>query len=201
MAAGHPAEGKKEKKKKKNGKVGSLFSFPRILAHSHFNARSEFFSYHFLYLSLPSSTPSTPFFHFLFCLVFVFVYFSIPAFIMSDEVYEGAIGIDLGMIDKQPTKSLKISSHRQRANTSVQARPTLALPTMRAPMLRSVCCSTFLVCVKVSWTWDWLDPVANEQGSYTTPSFVSFTEKERLIGEAAKNQAAMNPKNTIFDIK
>lgn len=43
--------------------------------------------------------------------------------------------------------------------------------------------------------------VANDQGSYTTPSFVSFTDKERLIGEAAKNQAAMNPKNTIFDIK
>ncbi|KAI4154816.1 MAG: hypothetical protein LQ340_001422 [Diploschistes diacapsis] len=43
--------------------------------------------------------------------------------------------------------------------------------------------------------------IANEQGSFTTPSFVSFTEQERLIGEAAKNQAAMNPANTIFDIK
>lgn len=43
--------------------------------------------------------------------------------------------------------------------------------------------------------------VANDQGSYTTPSFVSFTDKERLIGEAAKNQAAMNPRNTVFDIK
>lgn len=43
--------------------------------------------------------------------------------------------------------------------------------------------------------------VANEQGSYTTPSFVSFTDEERLIGESAKNQAAMNPANTIFDIK
>ncbi|KAI9890844.1 MAG: Heat shock protein ssb1 [Vezdaea aestivalis] len=43
--------------------------------------------------------------------------------------------------------------------------------------------------------------IANEQGSFTTPSFVSFTDKERLIGESAKNQAAMNPKNTIFDIK
>jgi molecular chaperone DnaK (HSP70) len=30
---------------------------------------------------------------------------------------------------------------------------------------------------------------------------VSFTDKERLIGESAKNQAAMNPRNTIFDIK
>lgn len=43
--------------------------------------------------------------------------------------------------------------------------------------------------------------VANEQGSFTTPSFVSFTDEERLIGESAKNQAAMNPANTIFDIK
>lgn len=43
--------------------------------------------------------------------------------------------------------------------------------------------------------------IANEQGSFTTPSFVSFTENERLIGEAAKNQAAMNPKNTVFDVK
>jgi molecular chaperone DnaK (HSP70) len=43
--------------------------------------------------------------------------------------------------------------------------------------------------------------VANEQGSFTTPSFVSFTSEERLIGEAAKNQAAMNPVNTVFDVK
>lgn len=43
--------------------------------------------------------------------------------------------------------------------------------------------------------------VANEQGNFTTPSFVSFTPEERLIGEAAKNQAAMNPENTVFDIK
>ena len=43
--------------------------------------------------------------------------------------------------------------------------------------------------------------IANDQGSYTTPSFVSFTDKERLIGESAKNQAAMNPANTVFDVK
>lgn len=43
--------------------------------------------------------------------------------------------------------------------------------------------------------------IANEQGSFTTPSYVSFNEKERLIGEAAKNQAAMNPVNTVFDVK
>ena len=43
--------------------------------------------------------------------------------------------------------------------------------------------------------------IANEQGSFTTPSFVSFTDSERLIGEAAKNNAAMNPRNTVFDAK
>ena len=34
-----------------------------------------------------------------------------------------------------------------------------------------------------------------------TPSYVAFTESERLIGDAAKNQAALNPRNTIFDAK
>lgn len=39
--------------------------------------------------------------------------------------------------------------------------------------------------------------IANDQGNRTTPSYVAFTESERLIGEAAKNQAAMNPNNTV----
>ena len=43
--------------------------------------------------------------------------------------------------------------------------------------------------------------IANDQGNRTTPSYVAFTESERLIGEAAKNQAALNPTNTIFDAK
>lgn len=43
--------------------------------------------------------------------------------------------------------------------------------------------------------------IANDQGNRTTPSYVAFTETERLIGEAAKNQAAMNPTNTVFDAK
>jgi len=43
--------------------------------------------------------------------------------------------------------------------------------------------------------------IANDQGNRTTPSYVAFTEDARLVGEAAKNQAAMNPKNTIFDAK
>lgn len=43
--------------------------------------------------------------------------------------------------------------------------------------------------------------IANDQGNRTTPSYVAFTDTERLIGEAAKNQAAMNPKNTVFNAK
>ncbi|KAF7493916.1 Heat shock 70 kDa protein [Sarcoptes scabiei] len=43
--------------------------------------------------------------------------------------------------------------------------------------------------------------IANEQGNRTTPSYVAFTDTERLIGDAAKNQVAMNPTNTVFDAK
>jgi len=43
--------------------------------------------------------------------------------------------------------------------------------------------------------------IANDQGNRTTPSYVAFTDSERLIGDAAKNQVAMNPCNTVFDAK
>lgn len=43
--------------------------------------------------------------------------------------------------------------------------------------------------------------IANDQGNRTTPSYVAFSDSQRLIGESAKNQAAMNPTNTLFGIK
>lgn len=46
-----------------------------------------------------------------------------------------------------------------------------------------------------------VEVIANDQGNRTTPSYVAFTDTERLIGDAAKNQSAMNPKNTVFDAK
>lgn len=43
--------------------------------------------------------------------------------------------------------------------------------------------------------------ISNDQGNRITPSYVAFTGTERLIGDAAKNQVAMNPQNTVFDAK
>jgi len=43
--------------------------------------------------------------------------------------------------------------------------------------------------------------IANDQGNRITPSWVAFTDDERLVGDAAKNQGALNPENTVFDVK
>eukprot|EP00958_Prasinococcus_capsulatus_P015963 scaffold1747_cov392-Prasinococcus_capsulatus_cf.AAC.1 len=55
-------------------------------------------------------------------------------------------------------------------------------------------------CVGV-WQNDRVEIIANDQGNRTTPSYVAFTDTERLVGDAAKNQAAHNPTNTVFDAK
>jgi heat shock protein 1/8 len=55
-------------------------------------------------------------------------------------------------------------------------------------------------CVGV-WQNDRVEIIANDQGNRTTPSYVAFTDTERLIGDAAKNQVAMNPENSVFDAK
>ncbi|OXB34549.1 hsp72-like protein, partial [Cryptococcus neoformans] len=55
-------------------------------------------------------------------------------------------------------------------------------------------------CVAV-WQNDRVEIIANDQGNRTTPSYVAFNDSERLIGDAAKNQVAMNPYNTVFDAK
>ena len=55
-------------------------------------------------------------------------------------------------------------------------------------------------CVGV-WQNDRVEIIANDQGNRTTPSYVAFTEDERLIGDSAKNQCAQNPLNTVFDAK
>ncbi len=55
-------------------------------------------------------------------------------------------------------------------------------------------------CVGI-WQNDRVEIIANDQGNRTTPSYVAFTDSERLIGDAAKNQVSLNPQNTVYDTK
>ncbi|KAJ9540784.1 hypothetical protein OSB04_027290 [Centaurea solstitialis] len=55
-------------------------------------------------------------------------------------------------------------------------------------------------CVAV-WQQNRIEIIANDQGNRTTPSYVAFNDTDRLVGDSAKNQAAYNPTNTIFDVK
>ena len=59
---------------------------------------------------------------------------------------------------------------------------------------------TTFSCVAV-WQNDRVEVIANDQGNRITPSYVAFNDEERLVGDAAKNQAATNPTNTIYDAK
>ena len=59
---------------------------------------------------------------------------------------------------------------------------------------------TTFSCVGV-WKNDKVEIIANDQGNRTTPSYVAFTETERLLGDSAKNQCSQNPENTVFDAK
>nr|XP_043619870.1 heat shock 70 kDa protein 18-like [Erigeron canadensis] len=71
---------------------------------------------------------------------------------------------------------------------------------IREPPAIGIDLGTTYSCVAV-WQHNRVEIIPNEQGNRTTPSFVAFTDTDCMLGNAAKNQVAMNPTNTIFDAK
>ncbi|KAG2319835.1 hypothetical protein Bca52824_013048 [Brassica carinata] len=72
--------------------------------------------------------------------------------------------------------------------------------TTRSEKAVGIDLGTTYSCVGV-WMNDRVEIIPNDQGNRTTPSYVAFTDTERLIGDSAKNQVALNPHNTVFDAK
>ena len=73
------------------------------------------------------------------------------------------------------------------------------MPSWRSAVLTSLLWNSPELCLSPSCAPQQI--IANDQGNRITPSYVAFTDSERLIGDAAKNQATLNPSGTVYDVK
>ena len=105
---------------------------------------------------------------------------------------------DLASTQKKPVESvIPVARPQSNSNTTASAPKSTVVDT--SPVI-GIDLGTTYSCVGV-WQNGRAEIISNEHGNRTMPSCVAFTDEERLVGESAKNQAASNPTNTIFEIK